>query len=105
MNEEIKRGDRVRVVKIKFPELHPKYPERRITPSNQDFMFQASKIVGHEGVVVSIRSEAETDYEKRTGEIEKYYVEIDNIPDKIESERKKKWMGKKHYWPEELIKI
>lgn len=85
--------------------MHPKYPERKLTPNNKEWVLQASKVIGHEGTVIRIRSEAETDYEKRTGEIEKYYVEIDKIPDKIEEKRQKRWFGKKHYWPEELMKI
>lgn len=100
----LKLGDRVRVIKVKFSDLHPKNFVNKFTDKNQKYTSRSSKIIGHEGVIVHVREndDFETEYEKENKTVEKYQVSIDTVPDKIEKKRKKQWIGVKYYWPEEL---
>ena len=109
---QIRIGDRITIIKYKFPELNPDYPiEKEIkikgifkeetykyTIQNLDTRYQGKKVqqfIGRTGTIIEISDKPITEYEIKTGELQKYRVRIDK--EKMEKDDWNYW-----FYPEEI---
>ncbi len=99
-------GDKVRVIKYKFPELHPEKPIKKVVYDFDVYnrwvpfyyTFQGLHTIGLEGHIIEVRTEPYCQYEIETGEIQKYVVRF--------TSGGKGWVGKKlTFYPEEVQRI
>lgn len=107
VEEDLGVGDVVKIVKHKFPELHPDKPQKKTVFSENiykkekvisyEYILSGLNYIGMEGKIIGVRKDPYTKYEIETGEIQKYEVQL--------LTKALNWKGRVTLWPEEIKKV